>query len=580
MAYVDSVMKVREGLPLRLRPGVGTFVMLVLLVGLGFFLIYPVFLILATTFNTAPDIFAGAPRWGLGTWRTAFSQPQLFTSLWNTFFIFAAVTSISFPTAVLISWALARIRIRWSHGLEFGFWVAYMVPNIAVTVGWIMLADPQVGMLNTALRQLPFIDSAPLNIYSVPGIIWVQLVGNAIAPKVMLLTPAFRNMNLALEEAARVGGASNIRTMLRITFPVMLPAMALVFALNMLNMFRSFEIEQILGTPIGFWVYSTLIFDYVRQEPPQYGHGATLATLTLVMVALIIPIQRWLIFRKRYTTITSVFRPGLIDVGAWRHIIFTGIVTLLALLTIVPFFTLVVGSVMTRVGFFSIENVFTLRHWEIVLGNPRFISAGLTTLYLASSTAIISPILFSIIAYVIVRTRLRGRTLLDSIIWMSGAIPGMLSGLGLLFLFLGTPLKVFYGTIVALIIVVILQGNTTGTQITKGVIVQIGQEMEEAARVSGAGWIRTYFRIWVPLLMPTLILVGTLNFVIAANTTSSIILLASRDTKTLSILALQNAGRDGSPEAAGIISIFIIVLTVGVATLARAFGLRLGVQHR
>ena len=140
--------------------------------------------------------------------------------------------------------------------------------------------------------------------------------------------------------------------------------------------------------------------------------------------------------------------------------------------------------------------------------------------------------------------------------------------------------KVFYGTIVALIIVVILQGNTTGTQITKGVIVQIGQEMEEAARVSGAGWIRTYFRIWVPLLMPTLILVGTLNFVIAANTTSSIILLASRDTKTLSILALQNAGRDGSPEAAGIISIFIIVLTVGVATLARAFGLRLGVQHR
>ena len=148
----------------------------------------------------------------------------------------------------------------------------------------------------------------------------------------------------------------------------------------------------------------------------------------------------------------------------------------------------------------------------------------------------------------------------------------MLSGLGLLLMFLNTPgLSFLYGTMWALLIVVILQGNTTGTQMSKVVIVQMGQDMEDQARVSGAGWLRTYFRIWIPLLMPTLILLGTLNFVIAANTTSSIILLAARDTVTLSILALEYASV-GYRESAGIISILIMVLTLGVALVARAFG--------
>jgi len=164
----------------------------------------------------------------------------------------------------------------------------------------------------------------------------------------------------------------------------------------------------------------------------------------------------------------------------------------------------------------------------------------------------------------------------------------MLSGLGLLWLFLGDfppgsgfrPLAFLYGTLYALILVVIIQGNTTGTNIFKAVLVQVGKDMEEQARVSGAGWLRTYFRVWIPLLMPTWILIGTLNFVVAANTTSSIILLADRSTRTLSILALEFASPDlGMREEASIISIFLIVFTVGIAGLARAFGLRLGVQH-
>jgi iron(III) transport system permease protein len=304
-----------------------------------------------------------------------------------------------------------------------------------------------------------------------------------------------------------------------------------------------------------------------------------LASLTLLLIALIIPLQRWILERRRYTTITGSFRPGLIDLGKWNYVLLGLIAILLGLLTVGPLAILVLGSFMQRIGYFVLG--FTLDHWRLVLTDPVFIKALRTTLVLAGSAAILSPALFSIIAYILVRTRLPGRRLLDLVIWSSGAIPGILAGLGLLWLFIGTPmLNVLFGTLWALIIVVLLQGKTTGVNIMKGVFVQVGADMEEAARVSGAGWIRTYFRIWLPLLMPTLILLAVMNFVSAAGATSSIILLASRDTMTLSLMALElSTTAVNNREAASIISIFIIALTVTGALIVRYFGLRLGVRH-
>ena len=128
---------------------------------------------------------------------------------------------------------------------------------------------------------------------------------------------------------------------------------------------------------------------------------------------------------------------------------------------------------------------------------------------------------------------------------------------------------------------VIIKGTTVGVNLSKAVFVQIGHDMEESARVAGAGWFRAFFSIWIPLLMPTLVLLGVMNFTYAASATSSIILLASADTMTLSIMALELASPSiGLWEQASIVSIVIIVLTVGVALVARKFGLRFGVRHQ
>src|SRR4030095_14717889 len=368
-------------------------------------------------------------------------------------------------------------------------------------------------------------------------------------------------------------------TLFKVTLPLMIAPMMMVFALQLLRVFQSFETEYILGVPFCFFVYSTKIFALIRNQVPNYGEATVLASITLIMIALIIPLQRWILERRRYTTITGSFRPGLIDLRRWNYVAFTVIALLLILLTVGPLAILLLGSFMQRIGYFVLG--FTLDHWRFVLTDPVFIKALRTTLILAATAAILSPLLFSILAYILVRTRLPGRGALDAMIWSAGAIPGILAGLGLLWVFIGTPLLNFlFGTIWALILVVLLQGKTTGVNIMKGVFVQVGADMEEAARVSGAGWLRTYFRIWLPLLMPTLILLAVMNFVSPAGATSSIILLASRDTMTLSLMALElSSTAVNNREAASIISIFIVAFTMTGALLIRYFGLRLGVRH-
>jgi len=557
----------------------GHFIMAVVLIALGYFLIWPVLLLLINSFNAASDWFVEPRTWGVKHWVNAFQRPGLLTSLGNSLLIWSLTVSVSFPVGVAIAWLLARTKIPFSHTLEFLFWVSYMVPALPTTIAWITLLDPDIGMINVALKNLFHLDQGPFNIFSVPGIVWANLMGHGISIKVMLLTPAFRNMDSTLEEAARVGGASNLRTLFKVTLPLMISPMMMVFALQLLRVFQSFETEYLLGMPFGFFVYSTKIFTLIRNQIPNYGEATVLASLTLLMIALIIPLQRWILERRRYTTITGSFRPGLIDLGKWNYVTFGAIALLLALLTVGPLAILILGSFMQRIGYFVLG--YTLDHWRFVLSDPVFVKALRTTLILATTAAICSPLIFSVTAYILVRTRLPGRGALDLMIWTAGAIPGILAGLGLLWVFILTPgLNFLFGTIWALLIVVLLQGKTTGVNIMKGVLVQVGADMEEAARVSGAGWLRTYFRIWMPLLMPTLILLAVMNFVSAAGATSSIILLASRDTMTLSLMALElSSVAVSNREAASIISIFIVAFTLTGALLVRYFGRRFGVRH-
>jgi iron(III) transport system permease protein len=554
----------------------GTLLMVLLIGAMGFYVLYPLILILINSFNVAT--IAEPPVYGLQAWRDAFSEPGIWRSLWNSIKIGIVLQLIALPLGIFLSWLIARTNILCSNVFEFCFWISFFMPSLATTFGWMLLLDPSTGLFNNWLRQSGLFGALNFDIYSFAGIIWAHLMTHGISTKVMLLTPAFRRMDASLEEASRMSGANLLTTLIRITVPAMTPVIIVVFLLSVIRIFSSFETELLLGVPWGFYVYSTKIVDLARQEPPLVNQAAALGSIILLFLLAFIPLQRRLIARRQFTTVTGQFKPQIIDLGLWRYPATAFVALIVFLLDVVPVLSVFGGSFMTRFGFFNLPKTWTLEYWKMALNDPRIILSLQNTLIISASAAIFGMIIFSLIGYVLVRTKLPGRSILDSICWLPSAIPGVLSGLGLLWMFLGTPIfRPFYGTLFLLVIASVLGSITFATQILKANFVQLGAELEEASRMSGAGFWKTYFTVVLPLMAQTMVMVGVLKFMFAAQHPSSIILLATSESRPLSLLALDQIAA-GYREVASITVIFIMLLTVGLALVARSFGLKVGIR--
>ena len=363
----------------------GTLLMVVLIGFMGFYVLYPLILILINSFNTAT--IAEPPAYGLQAWKDAFNEPGIRRSLWNSLKIGIVLQCFTLPLGIFISWLIARTNILFSNAFEFGFWISFFLPALATTFGWMLLLDPSTGLINSWLRQMPLLGGLNFDIYSFSGIIWAHLMTHGLSTKVMLLTPAFRSMDASMEEASRMSGASALTTLMRITVPAMTPVIVVVFLLAVIRIFSSFEIELLLGVPWGFYVYSTKIVDLARQEPPLVNQAAALGSVILIFLVAFIPFQRKLIARRQFTTVTGQFKPKIIDLGFWRYpaTAFVGLVILV--LDVVPMLSVVGGSFMTRFGFFNLPKTWTLEYWKIALTDPRILLSLQNTLIISGSAA-------------------------------------------------------------------------------------------------------------------------------------------------------------------------------------------------
>lgn len=537
--------------------------------------LYPIVLIVLNSFQVARP--GAAPQWGLEGWYVALSQPGILQSVWNTVSVLLVRQALAFPIAIFIAWLLARTDIPGSHWLEFMFWVSFFLPPLAVTQGWILLFDPGYGLANQLLRDLLSIQSSPFNIYSFWGIIWAHLGSNTTAVKVMLLTPVFRNLDSSLEESSRISGAGRLETLVRIVLPVMAPALLVVLVMAVMRGMQAFEIELILGAPIKFFVYSTKIYELVLQEPPAYGPAMALSTMALVLLAPLVFLQHWVSQRRSYATIGGQYRVGRNRLGKWRYPAFFLVVSIVTILTVVPVIFLVLGTFMKLFGFFSLPQPWTLANWVRVFEDEVFLRSLRNTVVLAGGSAVAAVLLYSLIAYILARTKFYARRILDFMSWLPFAVPGLLLGIGLLWLFLGTPIfRPLYGSMILLVLATVVSTMPLGVQIIKSNMLQLGTELEEASRIVGGSWWITYRRVVLPIMMPILLLVGVVTFISAARNISNVALLATSSTRVLSLLQLDYmiAGRY---ESAAVVATIVMVLSTGVALLARIFGLRVGI---
>src|SRR4029077_1371633 len=198
-----------------------------------FAVLYPAGVIILSSFETPGEKLASG--FGLQGWKIAFSDPAIVSAIWNTLTLTLARQAIALPIAILLAWVIARTDVPYATTLEFLFWLGYFLPPLPVTMGWILLLDPDYGLFNQWLTHLPWVSKAPVNIYSFWGIVWAHLTTSTIAVEVMLLTPAFRNMDATLEEASLVSGAGVIRTLRKIVVPLMTPIVGVVLLLGIVH---------------------------------------------------------------------------------------------------------------------------------------------------------------------------------------------------------------------------------------------------------------------------------------------------------------------------------------------------------
>lgn len=547
--------------------------MTLLLGAVAFLVLAPLTLMLLSSFQLARP--GQPPIYGVDGWRMAFNDPSIISAFTNTLTLSVTRQAIALVIGVMLAWLIARTDLPGKQALEFVFWVAFFLPPLPVAMGWILLLDERFGLINQWLATV--FGSSPFTIYSFWGIVWVHLT-TTIGVKVLLLAPAFRNLDAALEESSRSCGVTTLGTLRRIVVPLMAPAILVSTILGLIRSLDAFEIELLLGTPIRLYVYSTKIRDLVTFEPPMYAPASALGTVLLVVLLVMVALQRLYLRKRVYRTISGRgFSTRETPLGRWRWPTFGLVALIAATISVLPIAVLLMGTFMRAFGYFNIPNPWTVEHWQRVLGDPLLVRSFQNTLIVGAGTAIIGTAFYAVIAYVIVKTRFVGRALLDLLSWLPWAVPGILMGLALLWTVFQTPfLLPLYGTVHVLILALIIKSMPLGVQLTKSVLLQLGDELEEASRIAGGSWFTTYRRVVIPLLTPTLLTVALVGFMSAARDISTIVLLGSSQSRTLALLALDFA-YGGQFEKATVVSVLTVALVVTAAFLARAFGGKVGI---
>jgi iron(III) transport system permease protein len=558
-----------------LDPGaIGLTIVLALL---SFIVICPIYLLLVSGLQV--EAGGSAVAFSFASWRAAFYEPGIAKAFFNTLVVTALVQVISLPIAILIAWAIARTDMPGAQLGEFLFWVTFFIPTLAVTSGWILVLDPKFGLANQLFLRAGLFEAPPFSIYSLGGIVFTHLTSLSISTKVMMMAPAFRNLDANLEEAARMSGAGALSTLFRIVVPACTPMVCVASLMSLIRSFESFEVELVLGTPFRFSVYSTKIYALIHQTPVNYAGATALSMLILTAILPLVILQHWVSQRRQFTTLTGRYKPTLFSLGKWRWPVAIAVFLVAGFATVLPLAFLLMGSVMNLYGHFEIERVWALRHWSLVLSDPGFLKALKNTLILGIATMAVSVFAYSLIAYVIARTNYFLRWAFDLVTWLPFMIPGIVLSLGYMFFSLHSSFtQYFYGTKFILVVILSITVMTFSVQMLKSTFLQLGADLEEAGRVNGGSFWFTLRHILLPLMLPATAVVAVMVFGSVSRQVGSIVLLTTGESEPLSVLQLGYLMAEDY-SAASVVGSLLVAMGVLLAVLVRRSGQQFGAHQ-
>jgi iron(III) transport system permease protein len=417
------------------------------------------------------------------------------------------------------------------------------------------------------LRSWLGLDAAPFDIYSVGGMIWVD--GLHYSPMAFLLmSAAFRALDPSLEEAATMSGAGVLQVARRVTLRLTWPAVCATFLILFVRAVESFEVPALLGLPAGIQVFTSSIYQAMHRYPSQVGLASTYAVTLLVITSVgVYFVSRFSGHGSRYATVTGKgFRPRRVDIGVWRWVATAIVLIYVLLIVVLPFSVLLWSSVQRFYVVPSRQALgeLTLEPYRAMLAHPGLGQTVVNSLLLSFGSATIVMLLTSVIGWVVVRTRVRGRWLLDGVASLPMAFPGLVLGLSIMVFYLHLDIGV-YGTLWILLVAYVTRFVPYGLRYSTISMLQIHHELIESSALSGASWITTFRRVILPLLKPGLAAGWIYVMIVSMRELSTSILLYSPDTRVISVVIweLWENGQYAQLSALGVLFIaglFVLVL--------------------
>jgi iron(III) transport system permease protein len=466
-------------------------------------------------------------------WVRALDSSQTLGSIGYSFLLCLRVPA-GLLVSFIVAWYLARNDVFGKRTIMYALWLAFFLPILPATLGWILLLDPNHGIINAAAER--WINVPVLDIYSMAGITWVHLTLSTIPIMVILIEPAQRLIDTSYEEASTMSGAGTLTTLGRVTVPLIAPTLLTAFIAGMIRTLEAFEVEQVLGVPAGILVYSTRIFNLLRISPPDEPQAMALSTFFLVILFVLVLCYRFLLQRARMTaTLTGKGARFLARKRTRGSYAVSGVLFAAVAATVVlPFAMVALSSFSELFGFFNLEHPWTTEHWRGVLQSPAFASALRQSLIIGTEVAVAGTLLYLALAWFLARNAFLGKSVMSLAIWLPWAIPGVLLGTAFLTVFLNVPgLRLAYGTAFALVVVLIVQGLPFATHMFEASISQVSRELEEASLMSGATPFVTVRRITAPLIAPMVASVFIISFMTPMKDISATVLVATPGTQTL-----------------------------------------------
>jgi iron(III) transport system permease protein len=545
----------------------------------------PLAMLLFGSFRSAPIGEPGA-AYTLQNYATAYLDADVYWLFWNSLRFAVGTSLLSFAIGTYLAWLSERTNTPFKKIFIVMALIPFLIPGILETIAWIFLLSPKIGLINVSLMNVFGFESSPFNVYSIWGMIWVE--GLSFYPIVFLLmSAAFRSMDPSLEEASRVAGSNTWTTMRRVTFPIMRPAILSVYLIIFIRAIEAFEVPALIGIPAKIHVFTSRIFLAIHQFPSDFGLASTYAVSVMVLsIGGVFLYQRATRRGERYTTITGkAYRPGAIDLGNWRYFTFASAILVFFIAVVLPLLVLVWSSFIPYYGIPSGELIgkLTLDNYRYILSYPNARIAFKNSFILSIGTATLTMLLTSVIAWITVRTKIRGRGILESLAFIPITIPGIVLGVSLIWVYLTLPKIVsfinIYGTLWILLVAYITKYMPYGIRAASGTMIQINKELEEASNVCGASWFRTFWRVIIPLLMPGFMAGWVYISVVSLRELSTSILLYSYDSTVLSIIAF-DLWEGGQYTYVAALGVLMVLLMIALVTVARMFGGKLGVVAR